>query len=137
MFYLKTCRFNGVKPRLFEHRFREGIFGIDPPEVRFSIAPCHHQYCQCCHPSHLRQQYPNNTQLQQRTSIPFTTPHRHRFVNQYEAILNCPAVRTSIELYSFPYEFCVSDVSNKKLCLCFNLSLWTIRFCWPIKLIFC
>lgn len=97
MFYLKTCSFNGIKPRFFDRRLREGVFCIDPPEARFSISPCDHKHCNCCHPSYPRQQ---------RTSIPFLTPHIHRFVNQYEAILNCPAVRTLIVgSYSFLFQF--------------------------------
>ena len=82
MFFLKTCSFNNVQPRLFDNRFREGLFCIDTPEPRFSITPCDSKYCLCCHPSDPKQ----------KLAIPFSLPHIHRFVNQYEAILNCPAV---------------------------------------------
>ena len=91
MFFLKTCSFNGVQPRLCDNRFREGLFCIDTPEARFTITPCNHKYCLCCHSPCPRRSattgYPEQT-----LAVPFSFPHIHRFVNQYEAILNCPAV---------------------------------------------
>jgi hypothetical protein len=81
MFFLKTCAFNDVQPRMVNGRHREGLFCLATPEARFAIEPCNHRQCLCC-----RSPYPR------RLAIPFSVPHIHRFVNQYEAILNCPAV---------------------------------------------
>jgi hypothetical protein len=86
---MKTCAFNGVQPRLFDNRFREGLFCLDTPEPRFAIIPCNQQQCLCCHSPCPRR---SSTDQQQISAIPFSIPHIHRFVNQYEAILNCPAV---------------------------------------------
>ena len=90
LFFLKTCSFNGVKPRLFDNRFREGLFCLDTPEAQFSIIPCNKQQCLCCH-SPCPRYY--TTDSNQTSAILFSIPHIHRFVNQYEAILNCPTVR--------------------------------------------
>lgn len=89
MFCLKTCSFNGVQPRLLDNRLREGVFCIDPMQPRFAIVPCNRSHCLCCHsPCPRRFVDPDKG-----SAIPYNTPHIHRFVNQYEAILNCPAVR--------------------------------------------
>jgi hypothetical protein len=98
MFYLKTCAFNGAQPRLLGRRFREGIFCVDPPEPRFAITACGRQHCLCCH-SPCPRRFANPPDRW--APIPFTTPHVHRFVNQYEALLNCPAVRLPIALDMF------------------------------------
>lgn len=89
MFFLKTCSFHGVTPRLFDNRFREGLFCLDTPEARFVITPCDKQRCLCCHSPCPRL---DSLDSEQTSVIPFSIPHIHRFVNQYEAILNCPAV---------------------------------------------
>ena len=105
MFFLKTCSFNGVQPRLFENRYREGLFCLDIPTSRFAITPCGSRHCLCCHSpcprQQQQQQYSND--LEQTLAIPFSIPHIHRFVNQYEAILNCPAVKTKHLLILFVY----------------------------------
>jgi hypothetical protein len=96
MFFLKTCSFNGVEPRLINNRLREGLFCLETPTARFAITPCNKRQCQCC-----RSQCPRHyaTDPQQTSAIQFSIPHIHRFVNQYEAILNCPAVRFLEYLY--------------------------------------
>ena len=54
MFFLKTCSFNGVKPRLFEQHYYEGLFCLGTPTARFSIVPCDRSACDCCHsPCHV------------------------------------------------------------------------------------
>jgi hypothetical protein len=83
MFFLKTCSFNGVKPRLFEQRYHEGLFCLETPMARFALTPCQKPSCLCCHSPCPRRDT---------AAIQFSLPHIHRFVNQYEAILNCPAV---------------------------------------------
>lgn len=84
MFFLKTCSFNGVQPRLFDQVYLEGLFCLDTPQARFAITPCQRSSCLCCHPSCPRR---DST-----AAIQFSAPSIHRFINQYEAILNCPAV---------------------------------------------
>lgn len=98
MFFFKTCSFNGAKPRIFQQRHSEGLFCLSTPAARFSITPCDKATCHCCHPP---------CPLRNTTVIPFSYPHIHRFVNQYEAILNCPAVYISIFKISFFFEFIV------------------------------
>jgi len=89
MFFLKTCKFNGVKPRAYKNGFYEGLFCIDIPESRFSITPCNKPRCLCCHTTCPRRGLIDTEEI---GIIPFSIPHIHRFVKQYEAILNCPAV---------------------------------------------
>ena len=89
MFFLKTCSFNGAQPRLFEQRFTEGLFCLDTPIARYMITPCDKPSCLCCH-SPCPRRYVTGSQAQ--AAIQFSVPYIHRFVNQYEAILNCPAV---------------------------------------------
>jgi hypothetical protein len=92
MFFLKTCSFNGVQPRLINnnnnHTF-EGLFCHDIPKPRFALKPCNKPHCLCCHTPCPRRYA---TDPKQRLIIPFSIPHIHQFVNQYRAILNCPAV---------------------------------------------
>ncbi|CAF1399429.1 unnamed protein product [Adineta steineri] len=88
MFFLKTCSFNGVRPRQSKNRNHEGLFCLDIPEARFAMKPCNKAYCHCCHSPCPRHNLINTKQTK---AIQFSTPHIHRFVNQYEAILNCPA----------------------------------------------
>jgi hypothetical protein len=97
MFYLKTCSFNNVKPRFCYNRCHEGLFCLAPPEARFAITPCDNRHCACCH-STCPRRYPTNQGQTQ--VIPFSNPHIHRFVNGYEAILNCPAVSTIVSFFS-------------------------------------
>ena len=68
-----------MKPRLFENRFHEGLFCIETPEPRFMISPCNKRHCVLCHSSTA-------------AVVLFNKVHIHRFVNQYEAIMNCSAV---------------------------------------------
>ena len=89
MFYLKTCSFNGVKPRLFDNRFHEGLFCIEMPQPQYAITPCNQRHCLLCHSPYLCHFM---TDRQQALVVPFSNPHIHRFVNQYDAILHCPAV---------------------------------------------
>lgn len=83
LFFMKTCSFNGAQPRTFDHQQPEGLFCIGSPQARYAITPCGKSACECCHPPCPRRNS---------TAIEFSTPYVHRFVNQYEAILNCPAV---------------------------------------------
>lgn len=89
-FCLKTCSFNNVQPRVYDHQ-REGLFSLALPEARFAIRPCNSRYCQCCHPPCQRRSTTDEPEHHQ--TVPFSIPHVHKFVNGYEAILNCPAVR--------------------------------------------
>ena len=75
------------------NRQREGLFSVALPEARFAIRPCNSRYCHCCHPPCQRRY---TTDEPERQVVPFSIPHVHHFVNGYEAILNCPAVRSII-----------------------------------------
>lgn len=79
LFYMKTCSFRmeDQKPLM------KSLFCTDDtPTCNYDFKPCKRFLCQLC------QSY----QLEQQQTIEFsTTGHKHRFVNGYEAILNCPA----------------------------------------------
>jgi hypothetical protein len=75
LFYMKTCSFRGAKPRAAH----EGIFCLTIPEIRYVMKPCNR--CALCHSSNQTTTY----------SVTFNLYQKHRFVNGYESILNCPA----------------------------------------------
>jgi hypothetical protein len=88
---MKTCSFRGARPNLSHH---EGLFSLNEPQARYGMTPCHRRPCQFCFPcpqiTAIRLQ-----QQEQQQSIPvvrFLSTQKHRFVNGYEAILNCPTV---------------------------------------------
>lgn len=75
MFHLKTCSFRQA------HLTDDGIFAGDQRTVEgcYAFSPCSKRHCLYC---------------RQSVSIRFHSKHTHAFLNQYWAILNCPAVRT-------------------------------------------
>jgi hypothetical protein len=79
MFFMKTCQFRGAEPRSFDEKGEvpEGILCEAPPKARYAMVPCRDQHCFLC---------------QSKTAVQFASNQSHRFVNQYEAILNCHAV---------------------------------------------
>ena len=50
------------------------------------MLPCNRDTCLCCHPRN------DLTHRQIQPAVQFSMNHIHRFVNKYEAILNCPVV---------------------------------------------
>ena len=71
LFYMKTCSFGQAQPRSTV----EGLFCLQPPECRYTMKSCGNCELCCSSPS----------------TIQFDQYQRHRFVNGYESILNCPA----------------------------------------------
>lgn len=78
LFYMKTCSFRDAQPR----STTEGLFCLQSPECRYTMKACGH--CELCRPSS--------------SSVQFDHYQRHRFVNGYEAILNCPATCSSTNI---------------------------------------
>lgn len=81
LFYMKTCSYRQAIPRM-EH---EGIFCQTTPECLYVMQPCGN--CQLCYYSSVH----TNVQQSSPYSIAFNLYQKHRFVNGYESILNCPA----------------------------------------------
>jgi hypothetical protein len=83
LFYMKTCSFRFARPR----SLHEGVFCSQEPEARYELEACGN--CGLCYPHYDRTH--RSTPL-----VKFNQSHRHTFVNGYEAILNCSAVRRMI-----------------------------------------
>lgn len=112
IFFMKTCRFRGAQPRKFKKSDEtsdddeiEGIFSQAEPTARYQMTFCRQENCFLCQWEQLRMELmlpSRQLQLQldkQNKIIPgvdFLTQQAHRFVNQYEAILNCPAVSSVV-----------------------------------------
>ena len=82
LFYMKTCAFRGAQPR----SIAEGLFCQASPECRYTTRPCDN--CALCSPSGAPNAYRTPT-------LRVNSYQRHRFVNGYESILNCPASCTT------------------------------------------
>ncbi|CAF3656261.1 unnamed protein product [Rotaria socialis] len=72
LFYMKTCSYHGAQPR----SIHEGIFCLETPQCLYAMSKCNQ--CELCIPT-------DNT-----LSVLFDNYNRHRFINGYESILNCP-----------------------------------------------
>lgn len=83
LFYMKTCSFRQAQPRLP----MEGIFCRTTPECLYVMQPCGH--CPLC--SSVDSSARATTSGNQAYAVAFNLYQKHRFVNGYEAILNCPA----------------------------------------------
>lgn len=83
LFYMKTCSFRFARPR----SLHEGVFCSHEPEARYELEACGN--CGLCYPQYDRTH--RSTPL-----MKFNQSHRHTFVNGYEAILNCSAVRDMV-----------------------------------------
>ena len=81
LFYMKTCSYNDAQPRSFNKR----IFCLDPPQCLYAMSKCGH--CDLCTPFY-HTDYDHV--CQQQSPVLFDNYNRHRFVNGYESILNCP-----------------------------------------------
>jgi len=77
---MKTCSFRFARPR----SLNEGLFCLQDPEARYELAACGN--CGLCYPQY------DMTHRLNKFVVKFNQAHRHRFVNGYEAILNCSAV---------------------------------------------
>jgi hypothetical protein len=91
LFYMKTCSFRGADlyddfPEHPGYHDRKYIFCQDAPKTNFGMLPCNREICLCCHPRD------DLTHRQIQPAVQFSTNYIHRFLNKYQAILNCPAV---------------------------------------------
>ncbi|CAF1196813.1 unnamed protein product [Rotaria magnacalcarata] len=77
LFYMKTCSFRDAQPR----SSTEGIFCSTIPECRYTMTACGN--CKLCSTS-------IDIPYRQQVPVLFNRYERHRFVNGYESILNCP-----------------------------------------------
>lgn len=128
VFYMKSCAFRGAQTRpSISHSFF--VEDDEQPSAVYSLLPCERPSC-VCHSSMLS----DETTAVGASLVPVRfsdAGHSHRFVNGYEVILNCPAVR--IELDSCA---CLSSVqSDVDMChtecnLCSHMCLQRIRLCW-------
>ena len=84
MFFMKTCSFRFARPRTI----LEGLFCVQEPEARYELSPCGN--CALCYP-----QYSMEHRLK-KSVVDFSQAHAHTFVNGYQTILNCSAVRRLI-----------------------------------------
>ena len=75
---MKTCSFRGAQPRLSG----EGLLCTMMPECDYFMERCN----KCAYFN----SYTENTNCQQQCPIQFNLQRKHRFVNGYESILNCP-----------------------------------------------
>lgn len=111
---MKTCRFRGAQPRKFkksdegsngggDQEETEGMLCQAEPIARYQMTFCYRPNCFLCQWQQLRMglggaRLQLQLQLENEEKIvpgvDFTTRRAHRFVNKYEAILNCPAVST-------------------------------------------
>ena len=89
---MKTCSYRGAQPRLIDHHRTEGIFCVHPPEARYGFMPCNREQCRYCF---------DRCQLTKRPepALTFDSSHYHTFLNGYQVILNCPAVRTQQQYF--------------------------------------
>ena len=103
---MKTCSFRFARPRTLT----EGLFCLQEPEARYELSACSN--CALCYPQY---------DMQYRTKksiVDFSQGHKHTFVNGYEAILNCSAVRSSVHtkeifstfLFVFDYSHVIHEV---------------------------
>ena len=94
LFFLKTCNFRDAQPRLI-HQEKEGLLCQLEPMARYGTRPCNNTRCILCEKERKKtSQLKNDTTT---TTImvgaDFTQQQIHCFLNTYQAILNCPAVR--------------------------------------------
>jgi hypothetical protein len=90
LFFLKTCDYGGAQRRLIGERQREkeGILCAIEPCARYGVKPCRGSQCHLCQSE--RYVFKKSSIA---SVVQFSDKQIHRFVNDYEAILNCPAVR--------------------------------------------
>lgn len=124
---MKTCTFRGAQPRKFKRNVSEGdayggggvgggngeqeevesILCQAQPTARYGMSFCYQSECFLCESKQMRfdgmlrrrqREEEENNRTAAITGVHFTTQQMHRFVNKYEAILNCPAVSATLVL---------------------------------------
>ena len=89
---MKTCSFRGART---DYRRQPGLFCRDAPQAQYGMIQCQQRTCHFCFPL----QDIQAVRLRQQTYVSvvkFSSAQKHRFLNGYEAILNCPTVRQFI-----------------------------------------
>ena len=76
---MKTCSFRDVQPT----NRNKYLFCVTNPEVRHIMSSCGN--CGLCYPKY-------DIKKRGQPSVDFGKTYRHRFLNKYETILNCPCV---------------------------------------------
>jgi len=85
LFFMKTCRFRGARPRLLDNNKQEGILCHSKPVAHYGTQPCRQERCLLCKTRRSESGVIS-------TVVHFSPNQIHHFVNSYQAILNCPAV---------------------------------------------
>ena len=85
VFFMKTCRFRGSKPRRFGES-DEGILCEEEPIAQYSLKPCEDKCCWLC-----QRRYGESGQAMP-MPVDFGAQQSYRFVHKYETFLNCHAV---------------------------------------------
>ena len=76
---MKTCSYRHATPRSVD----EGLFCQDEPESQYGFLPCNN--CSLCVPYH------ETSIREQQLTVRFGPNQKFRFINGYQAILNCRA----------------------------------------------
>lgn len=130
---MKTCRFRGAKPRQItldntkdDSTEIESILCQLKPNASYDMTPCYKRDCSLCalrlHGNNCRG-ISNKNSLQ--VGVEFCSNQIHQFVNKYEAILNCPAVRIIKFKHIHLSIYILYIVLYDDECyLCFIMSLW-------------
>lgn len=86
---MKTCDYGGAQRRSIDEqqRDKEGLLCTIEPCARYGFKPCRRSQCHLCQSE--RYVFKKSFTV---TVVQFSDKQIHRFVNEYEAILNCPAV---------------------------------------------
>jgi hypothetical protein len=119
-FFMKTCHFRGSHPRSFANKQEDGsskteIKGIlcqALPKAAYGMTCCFQRNCFLCKSEVLQsstrqraaeaeKQQNDKASLKISSGVYFCSNQIHRFVNKYEAILNCHSVSSS-RLTSLP-----------------------------------
>jgi hypothetical protein len=84
---MKTCSFRDAQPRsINDANDKEGLFCINPPQARYGLKKCTIPPCRIC--------YERLDLTKRFEPVMNTSPNLiHRFVNNYQVILNCDVVR--------------------------------------------
>ena len=87
---MKTCIFRGARPTPSVQRF--GLFAREEPKIQYGIVACERHSCRLCFPLPNITAIRHNEQTEYERVLKFSPAQKHRFINGYEAILNCPTV---------------------------------------------
>ena len=104
IFFMKTCHFRGASPRLVgeNNDEPEGIICQLKPIAQYGMVSCYDRHCFLCGN---RREYDGELI---NTAVHYSSNRVHRFVNKYEAILNCHVVSLSKHTLSINSDLFVS-----------------------------